>query len=288
MSGAYIGRVSYNTTTIAGITSGEVSPNVSVSHGQSDGEAYPRMVVFDAAKPAATFTTLRIADAITALGLTGLELGTYPLNLYTVLAAHGGMRASTGTKFSFLKGIVVPMRIEATQKGDASIQYQVFAGAADGSAPYTITDGQTLPLVSTDNLDILYRAGDVTVDGTSVGTVLGFTIDFGVTVRQEIGDGPWPNLVTIETYRPTITIRSRKPGAAAQITTSGDDGIVVMTLAAFSNGGGLTSASDLGLTTHVNYVHVSRLSGSNSEFVTTEITATPVYDGTNAPITVVA
>lgn len=279
----YITALKLGATLIDGIQDSDIDPGIEHSLHKSDGMAWNTMVVLDASDPKISFASKKIDALLSVFGLDGYKISATPLDAYTIGADLGGSLLTTGEKISMTSGVVVPMRLSASQKPGATLQYQAFGAKSDGAAPWTVTSAQTAPTGML--LDELFRSGDVTIGGASIGPVAGFDIAWTNVVPQDRGDGMFPMMVNVETLQPVITVRSRKVTAAAQVTLAGSASVMVLNLLECTAGTGLSAAGPV-LTTHLNAVFVSKLSGSQTDKAVTEITCVPVYDGTNSPITI--
>ena len=285
MSSHFISALKLATSTIDGIVDSSVEPNIETILAGGDSLQWNTWASIESHRPQARFTTVKIGNAITTLGLAALAITESPLEIYTVLATHKGDRAATGDKINVTDAIVVPMTLEAAIGGAPTLSYGVFMGKEDGTAPYAVTTAQTIPTGLT--VDELWRIGDVDVNSSSIGPVIGWTIDFGYQVEQDIDpESLYPTLVIVKLGQPRITIRTKSPTAIDDITLAGSSNVVALTLQARTIGGGIAATGHKVFSTHQNVVHVNSLGGSHGERAITEITCEPVFDGTNNPVTV--
>jgi len=272
-------------TLIDGIQESGVSPGLTHFLIGGDNSAYNRMVSINEQRPTARFTTVKVAAAITALGLTGLAIGATPLEIWFNDFDNEGSRKTTGEKINVTGGIVAPRTLDAEQGAIARIAYELVMAESDGTVPFTATSAQTVPTGA--DVDESFRLGDVTVYGASIGPVLGVSIDWGFVIKTIMGnDSIFPVLVAIEHVQPRITIRTLKPEALVAVGASGTDDLWEIELLANEQGGGLAGVGDKVFSTHLNHSHVESLSGTYRGEAVTTIMVEPIFDGTNAPITV--
>ena len=275
-----------STTVIDGIVNGSISPGLELFLGRSDSLKYATAVAIAQQRPAAQFGSLKIAAMNTLFGIDGQAISATPLDFYTVVRTTGGSFLTTGEKISVNKGIIVPRTLSVRQGTPAVITYAVImGGTAADAAPFSTLSAQTAPVGMT--VDEAFFLGAVTKGSGDLLEIVGWDIDFGFQIDVQMCDGwQFPACVAWSVQQPTIRILSQESTALVAVTVDGDDDTVTLKLLKFLEGGFRAGTGDLTFSTHENIMHVESLGGNSGDDAETAIVVVPVFDGTNAPITV--
>jgi len=273
-------------TVIDGIVDSRINPGIELFIAGADSQKYNHYLCVNEARPVASFTTLKIAAAITQFGIDGAAISATPLDLYTVDSEAAGSRGSTGEKVSITKGLIVPRQLVAVQGQWATITYDVFMGGTTAdAAPFAVTSDQTSPTGIA--LDELFTLGEVKLNSADIGPCQNYTLDFGFAVDQVMADGKvYPVQVYWRVQQPIITATTLLPEALATITVPGTSNTMTFQLQKCLEGGTRAGSGHKTFTTNENYVHVETFGGSHNDLAHTEINCVPCCDGTNAPIVV--
>lgn len=202
--------VEIDATLIGGITNLGTRTGEEVRNEPTSGEIYARFQSLVAQKPGAEFTTLNIAAALDACGLTGVDIGGLAagLNLYAQKHVEGGTRAGAAShrKYTIKDGILVPRVLSVDHQGDATLRYEAVAIYDGANDPIVIADSQSLPGGLTDAQR--FTIGPVTIESVSLAQVRRFELDFGLQVVSEGADSDiWDTFISIESIQPQITLR---------------------------------------------------------------------------------
>jgi len=281
----FVQALKLDTATLGGIQALAVNPGIEPFLVQADSKPSAQMAGIDTQKPMLPFMSAHIGVLNTLFGIDGYHVNTKPLEAYTVLGAQGAGRAATGEKINITEAIVVPRTLSAAIRPPATISYDVAMCEADGTVPFSVTSGQTVP---TPTVSEAFRAGDVTVAASSVGPITSWSIDFGIQLVYDIDPATgFPKMVSIQRHNPRISIETKKPGALVQLGVSGTDDVVSLTLLKAAHGAAFAGSGDLTLACTKNFVYVEELGGQDGDDgAITRINVICVWDGTNAPITV--
>lgn len=202
--------VEAHTTLIPGITRQAVRTGSDVRGESTSGEIWPRFLSMIGQNPGAEFATRAIATAWGICGLTGKSLGdlTTGLKMYAQKHVHGGKPAtgSNHRKYTFVKGILIPVSLSVDHQGDAELSYLVAATWDGVNDPVVVTDSVALPGGLTDAER--FTLGPFTIESVAIGQIRSLNIDFGITATPEGADSDvWPRMVSIEQIVPRITLR---------------------------------------------------------------------------------
>jgi len=210
--GVYLNTTS--PTMLTGITRQNLVTNSQVNGEPTSGEIYRRFQALYSQKLAPGWTTLNLANALGAIGVTGLSIGDLVtgLELYAQKNQEAGTRASGSThrKFLFTEGIIVPRRLTCEHQGDASLEYEALVTYDGSNDPVQITESSALPGTITDSER--FTMGGCTIGGKTFSGKQSLEIDFGVNARSEGGDSDiWDTFAWIQDIQPTVTLRGMDP-----------------------------------------------------------------------------
>lgn len=195
---------------IGGITNQQISTASECRQSPANGEAYPQFLALYAQKPIAEFTSLNIAQAIDACGLTGLPIrsATNPGVKFFAQKYEEGSTPAAGANhraFTLRDGLLVPRRLSVSHQQDASIDYSALITWDGTNDPIVATDGVALP----DGLEDFarYTLGPITVGGVALDQVTSFDLDFGCDARTTGAQSAiWDTHSSIRRIMPRLTI----------------------------------------------------------------------------------
>lgn len=201
--------VEFNATLLGGIVAQRVYLGAEIRSEPTSGEVYSRHIAIVNRRPGATFSTLAIATGLTQLPVAGLNVASLVagLKLYAQKHQEGGTRAtgSTHRKFTGVKGIAVPRRLECEYMGDAKLDAEYLATYDGTNDPIVEADTIALPAGITDAER--FTIGKMTVGGILLTHVKRISVDFGITVELEAADNDiFPRFASIMLYKPRITL----------------------------------------------------------------------------------
>jgi hypothetical protein len=262
----------------------------------SDGAADPTFSSVGKLSADITFSTAKIATALSRGGLSGFvidrDVSNPGVDFYLQAHQAGGTRKSGSThiKANMASGILVPRSLSAGNTDMAEIDF-LAVGIYDGTNdPISYTLNSALPS-DTLNANQLFYSGPITINGTTFEAVQSFNLDFGVKLNRRGGDGlPYDTFVNIASREPIIKFTTLDVDAALDII--GPNGVGHTEDATFylrkaANGGTRVpdaTAEHIKLTTYKGSFIVKELSGKSGDIIGAQIEVHPVYDGTNAVI----
>lgn len=285
-------------TAIPAITTLGINTGTQVVGTVTSGGIYRRFQSVVGQAPTAEFGTLAIASALTTLPSTGKSIADLADGLSMYIQKHliGGTRTagSTHRKYVATAGIIVPRRLTVSHGGDASLSYDVIVLYDGSNDPLVFTDEVALP---EDVGEERFTLGPVSLGDVTLDHLRQFEIDFGLNAVTEGADSEiWDRYVSLETIEPSLTLRGIDPEwvKAANIPLIGKSGTHANSTAYLrkrDHGG--TFVADV-TAEHVKFTADGLItieeaaSGSGSGAVETSARMDLEYDGTNAPLVVVA
>lgn len=201
--------------TLSQATQRTVNPKPTVIYNSGSGQFSPSFAGVSEVDPEVTFDTTEISRFLTAVPvLTGLAINTgltyTGAEIYYEGKADMGGRvgALLSLKHAAVKSMLVGRTITVEQRGEARLSATLMALSADGTTiPLTTVDLVTAPnpIYATEK----FTLGPVVINGTTINSVVGVTIDFGLEIvaSGESGES-FPKFCTINKLEPKITIRT--------------------------------------------------------------------------------
>ena len=205
-----------SSVTLGGIRRQMVRTGTEVRQETVSGAVYSQFQAVYAGTPMAEFSTVSIARAMDAIGLSGIAIAAASqtgLTLYGNKKAQGGTRAGSGANISYniKEGILVPRRITVDHQGDAVLDAECLVTYDGTNAP--IVQANTANLLSSIEDDQRYtigpiQLGTVTGDKITLSQIQRLEIDFGINASAEGSDSDiYPTFATInDIARPVIRI----------------------------------------------------------------------------------
>ena len=292
--------VNLDTATLAGsnvlldqISNFRCSPEIARVVLAADGSVDPTYVAVMSQVPKVRFTSTALATILGACGISGAIIdsdATYPgLECWFQKMAEGGVRASGAShlKLTVNEGILVPITIRAGMDEPASIDLEATCSYDGSNDPIVIADSQSLS--GSPAVGELFTVGPVKINGTTLEGIQDATIDLGIQVLAQRGDGQvWPTYVAIMSRRPSIRVRTTDvvsldtfglSGAAQGATDS------VVYFRKVSEGGTRVAdgtAEHISLTIDEGHISVEDVTAGQDGPGMSEVLVTPTYDETAA------
>jgi hypothetical protein len=213
--------------------------------------------------PVITFSTTKVGTVLTAIGIdgddcaTGFEIG------YAERAQGGAFEAAAGEKITATKCFVVPSMLRAAVGDHAELSYEAHCYSSDGVAA-PLGYANALPS-GTPAVSELFIPGTVTVNGTPIGEVLGFTITFGIGVQMYRADGHlYASLVAMPARTPVIEIEVADMGelSAADLAGAEVTDVVCNLLKLSTAGGGLAGSGDKSVAAEKSFLEITQTRAS--------------------------
>jgi len=283
---------------ISGVTSQGLDTGSQVDAEVTGAEVYPRWYALTGQNPGGRFATHHLATALTNIGMTGLSIASLQSGLELILQKHaeGGMRAGALSHriYGMTEGLIVPGTISCLHGPGqhASVDYRIVLTWDGSNEPFTVTDSQTLPTAEDD--DERFAIGPWFVGGVTIDHLRGVTIDCGVNVVTEGGDGDlYPTFASIPTITPVLRLNGIDPEwlKAANIPLTGKVGTHANTIGYFRK------RSATGFVANATAQHI-KFTAAGLAYIENAFDASGVaaaecslvmplrYDGTNAPLTI--
>lgn len=222
----------------------------------------PSVFVKMGSEPVFRFETTKIGTVLGAIGITGVNCATGFEIGYAERDAAAEI-LSTGDKIAATKCFVIPESIRAAIGEYASISYIGHAYSSDG-ATAPLTAAATLP-AGTPAVAELFIPGTVTVNGTPIGKVLGFSIDFGIAIQRYKADGKlYSSEVAVITRNPVVDIEVADMGelSTADLAGAEQTDIVCNLIKLGVAGEGLAGAGNKTLTMNKSFLEISQTRGA--------------------------
>lgn len=284
-----------NNSTVADMDEGTYNPNPLFLAPEQDGKATKQLIT-DLA-PEASFRTTAL-DTFLALNSSkfftrGVALdGTDGFEGFAPDSATDASKGTTGTKYKFTYGLLVPETLEAENDAAATLTVRAHGRSNDGStAPVAITTAQTLPTFSAGNM---FSLGRCEYNGSNITWAQRISINFGLEVRRMKGDGAtYSSKLVVVGVRPSITLSVADTTLAATLTLLGTR-VSSATHIHFRAWDAAGTRAATNATSHINLA----IEGTNSLVMPVEvrtnvkdtalqdITYRPIWNGTNELVTV--
>jgi hypothetical protein len=297
--------VKIGTTLLGGISDTSIDSGLADGGKAANGQIYRYFASVRSGKPKVSFTTLHIADGITAAPLTGVSLASNNLIMYGHQKAIAGGRAATYVSFTMANGCLYPTRLSCRTNDDATLAVDGLLLSDPTGANDFVVHGAASPTGTLlDNLR--YTLGTISVAGTTITNVTNVDIDFGITANAVDADSYIiPRFAAIDAIAPKITIDvldlslfaagkfTWASGSSGTWPTGGGYGYHGKT-AINSNtsiqfrkrliGGGFVSTGSITLSTQ-GLAYVSSIAkGTDQGDQSGQIVIESIHDGTNAPL----
>lgn len=236
--------------------------------------------------PVLSFTTCDLATALGVAGIAGAALTSTGAVFGFQAGSSSGGRASTYMALSAALGLIVPVRLTASQGREAELELAVYAIGDASNAPLA---SSAEALTRTQGATAKWTLGPLSI-GAGAYPISDITIDFGINVRQVADSGmPWPTQAYIQTRAPQISATLIDQSLLATLLASGSPGLTFSSLAAkfrkIPQGGAARTAAateeHISVTATKGVATLDTTSGDHGSGVTSTITCSPVHDGTN-------
>lgn len=276
---------------IPSLMSRSINPGIEAYILKGSGAISPGFRATMSQRPAFSASTVAIASALTAFG-SGFYAFSAATTLYLAKLIAGGGLAGTlaHAKLEGSKGCIIPRRLRAQQGREATFDFDGYFLSSDGATvPWAYTGSVSLPVIAP-GVEA-FTLGPAKINGSSLGALEGFELDFGYREIVHASDGNvWPDFACYEEYHPTLTLQTADPtligtltvGGAVQGTGIGTDSIVYLRKLAAGGRVAAATAEHIKLTISAGF-HEPREIGENDQGQTVfEVGGIPVYDGTNS------
>lgn len=256
----------------------------------ADGGIETLMLHLDEQKPEVNVTSLAIARALALTGISALPVTSTPLDFWLQRMEQDAVRSSGANHYRvrMTVGFLVPQRLRVEQSGIAQIELK--AGARyNGSANPLILTGATA-LVGTPAADQQFTLGPVMINGVQVPNVVGWELDFGLELYNQVTDGNiWPTFqAVLARMNSRLTVRTREAVALSTFGLVGTaqgatDSIAYLRKKNVDGTGNVADATAEHIAISMAAGHI-RVENTRSQFpqpYESEIILTPRYNGTD-------
>lgn len=216
-----LGAASINGTMLEGIQNHSLNPGIDLYQNRGGGAIDPSFVAGRQMMSVASITATDVADVLTICGgLKPAALSSTAV-LWFFKKVHGAAFSSSSDHVSLTinDGIVVPRRISASHKGEATVELDVLATWDGSNAPYVYA-AASMP-ASSQVVGSKYTLGPIKL-GSSYYQCQSWEIDTNMQIFHDGHSGePFPRLASVieRDIRATITTRD-----LALIDTVGETG----------------------------------------------------------------
>lgn len=277
--------VEIGTSAIDGISAQDIQDGLVISRPISDGLADPRASLLTEHKPVFRYSSYALAVALAECGWTGSR---ETVIVYDAKMDVGGAKAGSTNhvKSTITEALTVVRQITCRGREMAMISLETMGYSSSGGAPITTAASSALP-ADTISADEYFGIGEVNVNGTTLASVSSITVDTGIEVTNEVGDGRVADL-DIRIFRrvPIITVTTNDPAARATVTASGvaissTTNVVFQKRAAGGSYVSSATGEHVSVTASSGMVIPVGTSGEPREFT---FQILPDFDGTNASL----
>ena len=285
-----ISAYKHDSTLIKAIQNLSLNPGMQLLISSGSGAVDPTFVSGGQIQPEVTFDTLAIKTALANIGGISGDALTSDYFFFQQMvnyALRGG--ALKHTKITMATGIIIPVSIQASQGGEASISYRIIPTSADGSAsPLSVTADQSLD-GDQDLVDEVYTLGSIEINGTELEGIETVTIDFGIELHVGIGSGHiYPTFVGVMRRAPSITARTFDLDAFETWLETGvaqgeSDSVVNLIDQAQA---GVRGSTPITFTIDEAMMIFESIDGTHGQRMGGLVRITPVWDGTAAILVV--
>lgn len=274
-------------TVLGGNTSHDLDPQTTRDDEPTDGLPWTTYAVITEQKPTLDITTKRIAQALDACGVSGVDVSTLTGGIKQYLAKRKAKStldgASTHICRAIADGLFVPVSLKVSKTGVAELTLKVYAESSDGvNAPVTITANVALPALGSEER---FGLGAVTVGGSVITGVEDVEINFGIEIESDTGDSIYPTEHYVTSVKATVTINTTDASIVTNAallgsaTTHANTSVVLRKRKRYDAYESDATACHIVITAH-GEVDVKPNGGGAT------ITVNGEYDGTNWPIAV--
>ena len=279
-----------------GIDNQSVDPGTDLLTILGAGEYQPTFAAVPSVTPKIKLVTTDIKTALdNGIWLTGFAIPQTTVyttvDLYLTKIAKLGARsgASSNVRCRITNGMIIPRTLSVTDGKPAMLTLDIIPIWDATTAPIVFTDSTSIP--HTPTIDEAWWLGPAAINGTTIDSLQGFTLDFGIKEILERNSGEfYASYVAIESIRPTITFENRDSlqmntytliGTAQGATDS-----VAYLQQGVKNGTRTAAASSahISLTVDDGIITVGDTGGGNDGAHTSKLIMTPTYDTSNAII----
>lgn len=258
----------------------------------ADGNVYPVFRAVAKGEPKISITSCQLATLLGALGLTTLEIDEGTLDLYLAKSSNkstGPDSGSVHSKLTIGEGLIIPESINVSNEPPGTMEVSVVPLSSNGLAePIALTGSVALP--GSLAFDEAFVCGPLTINGTAIGGIQSYTINFNPVTEVIWSDGGvFPTVVTVRRFEPTVSVSLKDKTLL--------DTLDLLHLERASttkfyfkrvDKNGLRDADNA--TTHISVTvnegyfalsEISRQAGSSADF---SFEILPTYNGTNLPL----
>lgn len=283
---------------IGGITNVDIRSASDCRHSPSSGEAFPQFLALYAQKPIAEFSTLCVAQALDAAGMTGLRIAAANnpgVRFYAQKYAEGStpMAGSNHRRFTLRDGMFVPRRFSVDHQGDASIDYSALITWDGTNDPIVASDGVALPSGLDDNERL--AIGPISIGGETLDQVTRVELDFGLDARTTGAQSAiWDTHSSVRRIMPRLIITGIDVEwfKSTRIPLQGRTGTHANTAVYLRRRKSGASYEDKGDAVHTKITadglcYAEQIFGAGDiEDGTVQLTMPLRFDGTNAPVVI--
>lgn len=209
------------------LTQRTINPKPNVIYNSGSGSVSPSFAAVAGVDPEVSWDMTDIAIAFGAISpIVGLGVGsglTYTsLEAYYEGKADLGARvgSSLSLKATSAKAFIVPRSLTVDQGGEAKLSCFMLLLSADGTtAPLAYTDAVSVPSAYATQK---YTLGTVKLNGSTLDSIMGFTLDFGIEITASGQSGhTYPSFATVSKRTPKLTVRTSDVTAASTFPATG-------------------------------------------------------------------
>ena len=245
------------------VLSSGVTPNVQSERVTPVGNMDPSGTLLFGDSPGIRFVSTKVNTILTALGSQG-ALASSQFDLGFIQKTVGGGYEATGKTVTAAKALVFPESLVVTQDSKAQLTVMAMAYSSDGT---THPFASSTSLVSgTPEATEFFTLGAVTIDGSPISKVNGYTINFGINAQTlKTGGNLYPTDAIVESpVMPAIEVQVSDLAAVTDANLVGRevDNVVLNLKKLDVDGSGLASSGHKTFTLAKAMLTIGGASGS--------------------------
>ena len=286
-------NISQESTILSGFTDSRFEAGIKTEGFATDGSIDPTFLATFEENPGLTGTTMSLAAALGALGISGLAITSSPTVFYWAQLDNLGDIAagSVHLAMTMTTGLHFLQRISARQGAPAELTFGTTPIWDGTNAPVIFAGSQALPEISP--LSAVWTVGPVRINGTLFTGVQSIDFDLGLEFSVLRGDGESrPRFGFIRRRKPTIKVTGLNVSVLPVIGCSGvaqsETDSLIYFRAKDDCGDNVADnvASHIGLSIAAGKIMPDSAGARTGEAGTVDLIIEPKYDGSNAIVAV--
>lgn len=213
--------VKFNSTVLNGTVTQPLTRAAGVLRPIADGETDPGVAALATMVDGVALGCLGVDDLFAITGLRGAAV-TNVVWWAVVRGAAAKSGSSVHTKFTAATAFVAPGAITCEHAGNAAMSAIVTPYKSDGTNPIAVATNQALSDTTGNGATKLFTLGSLEVNGTTIGGLTSFSMEFGVSTSSVMNDSAiHPKEVVCESASPVLRFSTTDIETAANLVGAG-------------------------------------------------------------------